>query len=295
MKTVSMSNKAYLLEGWGGITATIIVAICTTALVVNSAIAADRFVYPIDIAVGSEGQLFVADLKLPGLWQVQNDSIQVVLRGEKTYGTPLNAIRCVTVDQHGTVFVGDSATREIYRCDEQWQLKPLTDGSIGIPLDIIAAGEDLFAVDAESQTIWRVFKDGNPPQRIAKVDGIRGLAEGLEENLICLTSRGNPIRSLTYSGELKEIDCGVEFEFPIQIVKKLKKYFVLDTYAAKIWELDLKLQNPQTPRELFSGTPLKKPVSLAVSGNDLLIIDAELKAIFRLSQSGEMQKLANSF
>ncbi|HCS51179.1 hypothetical protein [Rubinisphaera sp.] len=290
-----MSKKSLPLKEWDGIMTAMILATIVVVLGGNSAVAADELVYPIDIAVGTEGQLFIADLKLPGLWHIQNDSTSVVLRGEKKYGTPLNAIRCVTVDQTGTVFVGDSATREIYRCDEQWQLAPLTNGTIGIPLDVIAAGEDLFAVDAENQTIWRLFKDGSNPQSIGKIDGIRSLAEGAEGQLICLTTRGKPIRSLSFSGEMKEIDCGIEFEFPIQIVKKQEKYIVLDTYAVKIWELDLNLQNSQAPRELLSGNPLKKPVSLAVSGNDLLVIDAELKSIFRISQSGEIQKITNSF
>src|SRR5690606_2121525 len=72
-------------------------------------------VYPVDVVAAEDGTLYVADLRLPGIWKIIDGKAEIFVKGEATFRTPLNAIRCLALDPDGHLLAGDSATREIYR------------------------------------------------------------------------------------------------------------------------------------------------------------------------------------
>src|SRR5882762_4811095 len=89
--------------------------------------------YPISIAAGKEGAIFVADREMHGIWKIYAGKIEPFFQGSKKFRTPLNAVYCVGVDSKGRVVAGDSSTREVYRFNAANEPEPLTKGGVGIP------------------------------------------------------------------------------------------------------------------------------------------------------------------
>src|SRR5690606_10448952 len=75
-------------------------SIALLSTIAPGAIADDAgiFHYPVDVVAAGE-VLYVADLRLPGLWKVVDGKAEVFVQGEKRYRTPLNAIRCLALDE----------------------------------------------------------------------------------------------------------------------------------------------------------------------------------------------------
>ena len=95
----------------------------------------EEMLYPLSVAVAGDDALLVADRMLPGLLKLQAGSTEVFFQGKKTFRTPLNAVRAVAVAADGTVHAADSATRDVFKFVDG-QPVPLTQGKIGIPVDI---------------------------------------------------------------------------------------------------------------------------------------------------------------
>src|SRR5947208_723260 len=89
--------------------------------------------YPLAIATDSEQAIYLADRNLPGVWKATGGKLELFIEGSTKFRTPLNAPRCILVDQKGRVLVGDSSTREVYRFDAERKPQPLTKGGVGIP------------------------------------------------------------------------------------------------------------------------------------------------------------------
>src|SRR5689334_16215418 len=87
---------------------------------------AAEMVYPLSVVADAAGNIFVADRELPGIWKVAGGALSLHFQGEKKFGTPLNAVRCLALDHEGKLLAGDSATREVYRFDAEGNPQPLT-------------------------------------------------------------------------------------------------------------------------------------------------------------------------
>ncbi|MFM9068734.1 MAG: hypothetical protein ACKOUR_15600, partial [Planctomycetota bacterium] len=96
-------------------------------------VGAEELGYPLAVAASATGPIYLADRNLPGIWKVEGDKLSLFFQASKKFRTPLNAVRCLTLDRQGKLLAGDSATRDIYRFDEQGQPVALTKGQIGIP------------------------------------------------------------------------------------------------------------------------------------------------------------------
>ena len=96
---------------------TIALAVLCLLACVDDCLAAEPMQYPLAVAVADDGTIYVADLKLPGIWEIREGTRREYFRGSKKFRTPLNAVRCLAIDQDGRLLAGDSATREIYRFD----------------------------------------------------------------------------------------------------------------------------------------------------------------------------------
>jgi len=147
--------------------------------------------YPISVAATADGTVYVADLKLPGIWKSKDGSLEVYFQGSNQFGTPLNGVRCLAVDKDGKLLAGDSATREVYRFDNEGKPQPLTKGGIGMPQGI-AVGEDgtLFVSDLETHTIYKVPAAGGTATAFARVKGPLGMVMDGDKNLVVVTRQG---------------------------------------------------------------------------------------------------------
>ena len=74
--------------------------------------------YPLSIAVTNSGVIYLADRNLPGVWKLEGEKLTLFFEGSRKFRTPLNAIRCLAIDQEGKLLAGDSSTRDVYRFDD---------------------------------------------------------------------------------------------------------------------------------------------------------------------------------
>ncbi len=252
-----------------------------------SAVAAD-FVYPLAVAATEGGTVYVGDLRLPGIWKVADGKASVFFQGQKTFRTPLNAVRCLAIAQDGRLLAGDSATREVYAFDGDGKLQPLSGGKIGIPAAIAvnAAGE-IFVSDLEAERIWKLPVAGGEPQEFAVLAGVRGLAFDGGGKLWVVTTVGDPVRKVAADGTAETVVAGDPFKLPHQIALLGDAAFVTDNYAKTVW----KIEPGQPPTPLLQGPPLVSPVGLAVRDGKLLVADPHAKAVFVVTPEGKATPL----
>ena len=255
----------------------------------TSASSQDSLVYPLDVAVGPNDEIYVADRKLPGIWKIVDGKPEVFFKGSKTFRTPLNAVRCLTVDADGTLFAGDSSTREVYAFDADRKPVPLTDGYIGIAADLMIDGDKIIVSDLETQRIWKFPKEGGKPEEVAVIAAVRGLDQDADGNLICVTTLENPVRRIKEDGKAEVIIKDRPFDLPHHCVIVDGEIFVADNYTGGIWRS--KLEEGAKPAIFAKGSPLQKPVGLCRYQDGFLIADPHAKQIFVLSSDGKVEPL----
>lgn len=255
-------------------------------------LAQDQLVYPIDVAVGPNEEIYVADLKLPGIWKVVDGRPEIYFQGSKTFRTPLNRVRCIVVDADGTLFAGDSATREVYAFDADKKPVPLTDGGIGIAADLMVDGDDIIVSDLELQRIWKFPKTGGEPTEVAVIAAVRGLAKDRSGNLVAVTTLENPVQRISADGKTETIISGRPFQMSHHCLIVDDTLYVADNYAQTIWKT--KLETGATPEPFVQGEPLNRPVGLCRYRDGLLVADPHAQKIFVLDSNGQISVLGEN-
>jgi sugar lactone lactonase YvrE len=265
------------------------------AIFARSVFAAD-FHYPLDAAAAEKGEVYIADLKLPGILAVRDDKLETYFAASKKFGSPLNRVRCVAVDRQGKLLAGDSATREVYRFDEPGKPTPLLKGAqagIGIPMSIAVDSKGtIFVTDLEAQSVWRIPAAGGAATRFAEVPAPRGLAIDGQDRLWVVSGSKDPLVRITPDGKLETIVAGRVFQFPHDVaVDKQGTAYVSDGYAKTIW----KLTAGGKPDAWIKGAPLVNPVGLGWRGETLLIADPNPKTntgqVYQADSSGKLRPL----
>jgi sugar lactone lactonase YvrE len=254
-------------------------------LAVSPLLHAQEMQYPLDVVEKDEQTFYVADRNLPGVWVVTDGKAEIFFQGSKKFRTPLNAIRCLAVDEKGHLLAGDSSTRDIYRFNEKGEPTPLTDGHIGIPMSIVVAKSgDIYVADLELHRIWKVPSAGGKPEEVAVVAAPRGLAIDSEGKLWIVSHGPNQVLKLNpEDGSIETIVKGMPFQFAHQIVlKNDTNGYVVDGYAKTIW----KVEPGKDPEKLVAGEPLKNPVGLSLTKDGLLVADPHKKAIYFVAKDG---------
>jgi len=272
--------------------ACVVLAVLTT---LSASSAAEELDYPVSIAVGPSGTMYLADRNVPGIWQLEGDRLSPFFRGSKKFRTPLNAIRCVAFDREGKLLAGDSATRDVYRFDDQRLPRPLTAqgkpyGQIGIPMSIAVDAEgSLLVSDLEVNRVVRVPKEGGQPEPFAAVQAPRGLFYDSRKQLWVVS--GRRLLCLSASGEQKTVvDDGV-FSFPhTVVVADDGTAYVCDGYAKAIW----RIPPGQKPEKWVSGGPLQDPVGLHMRQGSLFVADPQARAVFEVDQKGNLRQRKTS-
>jgi sugar lactone lactonase YvrE len=269
-------------------------AILTTALLgilagVSRSSADDAgMVYPIDVVAAEDGTLYVADLRLPGIWKVTGDKAEIFVQGEKTFRTPLNAIRCLAFDKDGGLLAGDSATREVYRVSSEGELTPLTQGKIGIPMCMVADEQSIYVSDLELQRVWKVPHAGGEPEEYAVVAAVRGI-DLAEDGTVWIATGIKPnLAKIGAEGKIEPVLDEALFAFTNQMtLGRDGTAYVVDGYAKTIWKV-----TPEGKAQPWAqGEPFDNPVGLTWRGEDLLVVDPRANAIFAVNPDAAITRV----
>lgn len=280
------------------VTCCALLAVCCTPVMAQPATApapTTEFQYPLAVVATPEGVVYVADRNLPGIWKIENGNRTIFFQGSRKFRTPLNAVRCLAIDHQGRLLAGDSATRDVYRFDDEGQPQPLTAGWIGMPMAIAVSPDGtILTADLEVHRIWKMPTEGaRQPTEYAVINSPRGLALDPEGNLWVLStsSRNGQIQKVRADGTIEPFVKGLPFELPHNIVRMDDgSFFVTDNYAHCVW----KVTPDGEKQQWVVGPPLDRPVGLCRSGNNLLIADPHIRTIFSLAPDKSLTVLASS-
>jgi len=255
--------------------------------------------YPLAIAAGPAGEIYLADRTLPGVWKLTDGKLALVFQGSKKFRTPLNAVRCVAVDGQGRLYAGDSATREVYRFNSENQPEPLSKGGVGIPM-AIAFDKEQNLVVADLEFPGRVVKipaAGGDPVVLAQVNAPRGLTVDESGRVWVLThGKDRQLVRVLPNGEVETVIEGQPFDFPQSLVLDEEGHaYTADGYAKAIWKIPA---GGGAPVKLVEGQGLLHPDGVAIHKGELLVVDpkarkagAEASGVFRLTRAGELQAI----
>lgn len=244
-------------------------------------------VYPLDgVSTSADGALIV-DRNLPGLWKFSLASDQpqgeVLVQGSPQYRKPLNSPRCVAMGPGGEIYLGDTATREVYRVAADGSTEPLTGGMIGVPVDLAVDSKGtLYIADLERRAVWRwdPAGGGKPEVWLAKANA-RGLAVDSQDRVWVLSQ--NAAQLLRYNADGQEtviVDQRI-FNFPHNVcVEENGVAWVSDGYAKTVW----KVEEGKPPVRAIESPLLQNPVGLFWHEGRLAIVDPHAAAVFRLSE-----------
>jgi len=266
-------------------------SLCTVLLLsgLPPTLSAADLQYPLSAATTPDGTLYVADLRLPGIWKVAGGKPEVFFQASKKFRTPLNAVRCLAVDSKGRLLAGDSATREIYRFGNDGKPVPLTKGGIGIPMAIAPDGKGtLYVSDLETQRIWKVSEEGGEPKEFAVIAGVRGLAFDKDGKLYAVNAGKDCLVRFSSDGKQETVAAGRAFRFGHNVaVGKDGTAYVADGYGKCLW----KIAPGKKPEKLVEGGEFVNPVGLSWHKGNLLLVDSRANAVFEVTTGGKVKKL----
>ncbi len=268
------------------------VVVFLTSLVAST-VGAAEMQYPLSVAAGPDGSIYVADLNMPGVWKIAGGKLEVFFQGSNKFRTPLNRVRCVAVDAKGRVLAGDSSTREVYRFNAENQPEPLSKGGIGIPMAIAFDGKgDILVCDLELHQIVKVPEAGGEPVRVADVAAPRGIVVDPQGRIWVVSAaasgpKGQVVRILD-DGTVESVVADYPFKLPHTIALDDKQNaYVCDNYSEAVW----KFEPGAKPKIWISGNPLVKPVGITFAGGRVLIADPHAKMIFEATLDGKIAPL----
>jgi hypothetical protein len=252
-----------------------------------SALQAADMQYPLSVAAGKDGALFVADKNMHGLWKISGGQIEPFFQGSNKFRTPMNSVLCVAVDSKGRVVAGDSATREVYRFNEKAEPEPLTKGGIGIPWALAFDSKgDILVCDLEIHRIVKVPEAGGVPVEVAEVAGPRGIAIDAKDRAWVISAGGkNQVLRISTGGTQEIVVEGKPMNNPLSItLDNGQNAYICDNYEHAVW----KIPKDGKPEKWITGKPLDKPVGISFAGERLLIADPHAVMVFEASLDGKI-------
>jgi sugar lactone lactonase YvrE len=240
--------------------------------------------YPLSVAATAGGTIYVADLRLPGVWKIADGKRELFFAGSKMYRTPLNAVRCVAVDAKGRLVAGDTATREVYRFDSDGKPQPLTKAGIGMPMAIAFSRQgDILVCDLETPRVVKVPEAGGQPVVVAEVPAPRGIAVDAQDRVWVVSHGKDQVLRILPDGKIETVVSGRPFSFPHTIaIDDDSNAYVCDGYSKTIW----KIGAGGKPSKLVEGEPLKGPVGIAWERGRLLVADPQAVGLFSVKPDG---------
>jgi sugar lactone lactonase YvrE len=186
----------------------------------------------------------------------------------------------LAIGADGTLFAGDSSTREVYKFDAEGKPQPLTKGYIGIPMGIVIDSKgDLFVADLERTAVFKVPTSNGEVTEFVKCSAPRGIAIDGKDRIWILANVNDSLVRYSPDKSAEIIVKGTPFEFPNQLVlDDEENAYLCDGYAKAVW----KVKVGSEPEKLISGEPLKNPVGITRDGGNLIVADPHLKSLFSI-------------
>lgn len=240
-------------------------------------------VYPLDVAVDEGGTFYVADRKLHGVWKWSDGQLGVLFEGSPKFRTPLNAAYSIAIDRDGSVLVGDSATREVYRFQDG-KPTPITGGKIGIPIDLAVSSDGtIYVADLELRQLVKIPPGTGEVEVVAKVNP-RGVFIDAQDRVWVVSQDKTQLLIVAEDGSTEAVVGERIFEFPHQVVVNAAgEAFVSDGYKAAVW----KVTKGNPPELFFSGAPLDNPVGLTLHDDQVVVVDPRAAKVFQFDASGK--------
>ena len=234
--------------------------------------------YPLDVAVDADGNAFVVDRNMHGVWKYDG-SVSAFFEGSAKFRTPLNAARSIALDQEGNLLVGDTSTRDIYRFDENGKATPITGGAIGIPMDIAVKKDGtIYVADLELRSLLRIPAGSGEVETVAAVNP-RGVFIDADDQIWVVSQNAQQLQIVADDGSVEVIVDSRVFEFPHQVVVNSKgEAFVTDGYRKAIW----KVVKGSSPEVVFEGEPLVNPVGICIKDDELYVTDPKTRTVYKL-------------
>lgn len=246
-------------------------------------------VYPLDAVVQppstddsasstSSPTVWIVDRNVPGVWRYQQDQLELAVAGDKKFRKPLNAVRCIAISPTGVLTVGDPATREIYRRNDQGEMLPTVGGLIGIPVDLAyASNGTLYIADVERRVIWKQDSAETKPTIFAHVNP-RGLFVDSQDRLWVISQDEKQLLRFNPDSSQEVIVSERVFEFPHQVVvDSQERVWITDGYKKALWVIP----RGGRPEIAFSGEPFQNPVGLFLIDDMPGIVDPHARQVFR--------------
>jgi DNA-binding beta-propeller fold protein YncE len=243
--------------------------------------------YPVDVAVNEEGEAFVVDRNLPGVWKWANGSLSVFYQGSPKYRTPLNAPRCVAFDVDGTLLVGDTATMDIYRVAGPGKAEPITGGQIGTPMDIAVARDGtIYVADLLLRKLLKIPSGKKKVEEVADVNP-RGVFVDNQQRVWVVSQNAQQLQRVNQDGSVEVLVDKRIFQFPHQLaVASSGEALVTDGYGKAIW----KVVEGQPPQIVVQGGPLAGPVGITLMDETPVIVDPQVRKVFQLNDQGVLEE-----
>ncbi len=235
-------------------------------------------IYPLDLAGAGDGGVYIADRRMHGVWQYKDGSLGELFRGSPKFRTPMNAARTVAIEKDGSVLVGDTATREIYRIKDGGKPEPITGGKIGTPVDIAVASDGtIYVADVELRKLMRIAAGSGEVEHFADVNP-RGVCVDAEDKVWVVSQNNEQLLTLDDEGKATPIVKERTFNFPHQVaVNKAGEAFITDGYEKAIW----KVAPGGKPEVWFKGEPLDNPVGITLVDDLPVVVDPRARKVIK--------------
>lgn len=273
--------------------------------------------YPLAVAVGPKGAIFIADKGQKIIYRVdEGDKLNVVYKGSRKYRSPLFNVMAMTADSAGNLFFCDTGSMDVWRMSPDGKLAPLTGekiargngpaptdqdfdrdaayaGKFDKPMGIVIDPEgNPIVADLGLSAIFRVPAGGGDPHEIARVPAPHGIALDRDGAFVVVSQAKDQLVRVSAKGEVTPIVKGAlaPKNNPHHVLVDQAGYIVSDNYAKAIW----RVSPDGKVKPIIQGEPLVAPVGLALEADgNILVADPHARKLFRLTPEGKISQVVS--